>query len=150
MTHAHQSSGARCAVPREFAHFKGSSVTIEQSARPMSDQTADYSALERLLVTDSSFEQLERMLGGFNIFEAVGVVRQELRHSQFLAFLLDPNQPHGLGDAFVTRFLQRAIQGAERDDLPVTPVDLDLWSLGSISVLREWLNIDVVLLSETH
>jgi hypothetical protein len=113
-------------------------------------QNEDLRALERLVVGDPEFEQLEASLADFNIFEAVGVIRQELRHSDFLAFLLDPNQSHGLGDAFATRFLQRAIQGAPRADLPVSPIQLDVWSLDDASVSREWQNIDVLLLSEGH
>jgi PD-(D/E)XK nuclease superfamily len=34
----------------------------------------------------------------FNILTVLGLGRQELRHSDLLAYLLDPRQPHGLGD----------------------------------------------------
>ena len=52
------------------------------------------SALEQLSV-DEDFRQLESQFAEFNIFEAIGVVHQELRHSDFLAFLLNPRQNHG-------------------------------------------------------
>jgi hypothetical protein len=38
----------------------------------------------------------------FNLFEAIGLERQELRHSNFLAFLLDPNSSH----RFMGRFTE--------------------------------------------
>ena len=44
------------------------------------------SALEQLSV-DEDFRQLESQFAEFNIFEAIGVVHQELRHSDFLTFL---------------------------------------------------------------
>ena len=40
------------------------------------------------------------ILDQFNIFEAMGAVHVEVRHSEFLSFLLDPYQNHGLGDTF--------------------------------------------------
>jgi len=46
-------------------------------------------ALEDFLIENPDLERLEIMLGEFNLFEALGVVRQELRHSDFLGFLLD-------------------------------------------------------------
>lgn len=41
------------------------------------------------LINSDDLKQLETLLAGFNIFEALRAVRQELRHSDFLAFLLD-------------------------------------------------------------
>ena len=61
----------------------------------------DLEALEALVVDNPDLERLEALLDEFNIFEAIGAVRVELRHSDFLAFLLNPTQNHGLGDAFV-------------------------------------------------
>lgn len=40
-----------------------------------------------------------------NIFEAAGLVRQEIRHSKALAFLLNPNGTHGLGDLFFKKLI---------------------------------------------
>jgi hypothetical protein len=105
--------------------------------------------LTSFVVDNPELERLEALLSQFNIFEAVGVARQELRHSDFLAFLLDPRQPHGLGDAFAKRFLQHALLVAEpRRDL--TPIDLDAWSLQDLTVQREWRNIDILLVDERH
>ena len=53
----------------------------------------DLRALERFLVGNRDLERLEALLDRFNILEALGVVRQELRHSDFLRFLLDPRNP---------------------------------------------------------
>ncbi len=50
----------------------------------------DLQALEHLVVGNEDLERLEALLDQFNIFEAIGVVNQELRHSDFLAYLLDP------------------------------------------------------------
>lgn len=51
--------------------------------------TEERALLEAFVVDNHDLERLEALLAEFNIFEAV---RQELRHSDFLAFLLDPAQ----------------------------------------------------------
>jgi hypothetical protein len=70
----------------------------------------DRKALEDFAVGNKDLERLAALLDRLNIFEAIGVVRQELRHSDFLAFLLDPRAHHGLADAFIERLLQRAVE----------------------------------------
>lgn len=52
-------------------------------------------ALECLIVDNPELEQLETSLDQFNVFEALGAVRQELRHSCFLAFYLIPKKTMG-------------------------------------------------------
>ena len=78
------------------------------------------------------------MLDEFNIFEAVGAVRQEVRHSDFLAFLLNPQQNHGLSDEFLACFLQKTLQAAGQGSSPVALLDLALWDLEATEVRREW------------
>jgi len=82
------------------------------------------------------------------IFEAIGMQKQELRHSTFLAFLLDPQQPHGLGDDFLKKLLQRALLKTTSVVAPVKAIDLHLMDLNATVVEREWNNIDIFLLNE--
>jgi len=70
----------------------------------------------------------------FNIFEAVGLVGQEIRHSHFLAFLFDPQGAHGLGIA-ATNALLGALFG---DDARVESPE-------GVEVLREVDDIDLRL-----
>lgn len=42
----------------------------------------------------------------FNIFRALRLDRHEIRHSNFLAWLLDPGETHGQGDLFLRAVLQ--------------------------------------------
>ncbi len=110
----------------------------------------DRNALTAFVVENRDLERLEALLDRFNIFEAIGVVRQELRHSDFLAFLLNPQENHRLGDIFVKRLLQRLLMDTEDVSVPVTPIDLDLWSLEQMEVRREWQRIDILLLDEPN
>ena len=79
-------------------------------------------------------ERIRTLLDRFNVFEAIGFVGQELMHSQFLAFLLDPKQNHGLEDAFLRRLLYEV-------SLPLSQ-DLRDKDLGNTLVHREWGNVD--------
>ncbi|MFE1747425.1 PD-(D/E)XK nuclease family protein [Coleofasciculus sp. H7-2] len=85
------------------------------------------------------------MVAQFNIFEAIGVVRQEIRHSNFLAFLLNPSGTHRLGDTFLKRFLKRILLNVEKPQ--VSPVEIDVANLLDAEVRREWKNIDVLVYS---
>lgn len=103
--------------------------------------------LEQFVVDNEELERLESLLDQFNIFEAIGMVRQEIRHSNFLAFLLNPSASHRLGDIFLKTFLKRLLIDAS--NAPVSPIDIDIANLADTQVRREWKNIDILLFSET-
>ncbi len=105
--------------------------------------------LQNLIIDNPEFEQLESLLDQFNIFEALGAVNVELRHSNFLAYLLNPLGSHGLGPLFARRLLQAALAGAASAALAVTPIQVDLWDLDDLEVHREWQKIDILLLSQS-
>ncbi len=108
---------------------------------PLSSPNAlpDLDALNAFVTRNPELKRLEDILSQFNLFEAVGIVRHELRHSNLLAFLLDPGQTHGLGDAFLRQFLQE-----------VSPDDFDGWRFETVDVRREWRNIDILLLDDSR
>lgn len=117
----------------------------------MSDvYTNDLQALEALVVNNPDLERLEALLEQFNIFEALNMVRQELRHSDFLAFLCNPVAPHGLGDTVVKQLLQHVLIAGRGRALPISLFDLDVWDFEHLQVRREWRNIDILLLDAHH
>ena len=67
----------------------------------------------KLLALLDALRKFEKQFGlrnRFNLFEAVNMVRQEIRHSSFLAFLLNPAESHGLGDRFLRAILIAAAE----------------------------------------
>lgn len=107
------------AVPPQFAaDFDGELRYHEQS----------------LLALIEALRKLERdfkLATGFNVFEAVAIARQEIRHSRFLAFLLDPVSPHSLGSAFLRGILSSAV--AEHPEPPVSRLEVAIADLtGSV------------------
>jgi hypothetical protein len=107
-------------------------------------------ALTNFCVNNNELDQLEAMLAEFNLFEAAGLTSQEIRHSRFLSFLLDPRGAHGLGDRFVTRLLQAAVHGRPPDEVGVTTLDLELMDLSDLQVTCEFEHIDILLLSAAN
>jgi PD-(D/E)XK nuclease superfamily len=70
----------------------------------MSDESDDEKlrALRTLVVDCPELRELERRLGPFNIFDVLKSAHNEIRHSNVLAWLLDPKGSHGMRDkAFV-------------------------------------------------
>lgn len=106
--------------------------------------------LETFIIANPALERLESLLGPFNVFEAIGVEQRELDHSNFLAFLLNPHQNHGLADSFLKRFLQAAIAPTAPVPLPMSRLQLELADLEDTEVRREWQNIDILLLNRSH
>ena len=114
----------------------------------------DLKALESFLVGNEDLDRLEALLDRFNIFEVIGMVNQELSHSRFLAYLLNPGKNHGLGDLFVKRFLQKILStadsGGERALAPISAIELELWDLSRLTVEREWHHVDILLRDSEH
>lgn len=106
--------------------------------------------LEDFVLDNAELEQLESLVNPFNVFEAIGVVGHELRHSDFLAYLFNPRQNHGLGDAFFRRLLKRVVSNAPKASVPFSAIEVDVWKLEHLEVVREWENIDILLKDETN
>lgn len=104
--------------------------------------------LENFIVDNSELERLEDMLAEFNVFEVLGIEKNENRHSAFLAWFLDPNGTHGLGDYFLRRFLMRVTTLHEPFRSQRTAFDVDQWKLRDVIVETERHRIDILLTSQ--
>ena len=58
------------------------------------------SALEKFVVDNEDLLSLESLIGRFSIFDALAIAQVEIRHSNLLAFILDPAESHGQGQLF--------------------------------------------------
>ena len=71
------------------------------------------------LLEDESAKKLKKLLHDFNPFRVLGVETYEIRHSNTLAWLLDPTGSHNLGSAFLRKFLKSAPR-KEGESTPIT------------------------------
>jgi hypothetical protein len=104
--------------------------------------------LENFIFDNPELEKLEAIVDKFNIFSSLGIINQEIRHSHFLAWLLDPGETHNLSDYFTTSFLKLATYNSTHEHPELTLIDIDTLDLSNMQVLREWKNIDVLLVDE--
>ncbi|MGI6856393.1 PD-(D/E)XK nuclease family protein [Mesorhizobium sp. 1B3] len=76
------------------------------------------------------------------------MVRSEVRHGNFLAYLLNPSRPHG----FHSDVLRALLLAISRNTLhpggggnPLRPLDVHLMDIEQADVRREWRNIDLLI-----
>lgn len=96
--------------------------------------------LQNFLLDFEAFQELSKWTGNFNIFKVLGITQAEHKHSNILAWLLDPNGNHQLGDSFLKLFLQKLCINIPPD------FDVLLADLYEFEIYREWHSIDIFLI----
>lgn len=66
-------------------------------------------ALKEFLLDINCLEELLPWSGKFNLFDVLKASRNEIRHSNVLAWLLDANENHEIGDIFLSIILNTMI-----------------------------------------
>lgn len=102
----------------------------------MADESKDikfYEESYKKLLEDPNFEKLELELQKPNSFSILGISRKETLHSNFLAWLLDPNTLHGLGN----RFLIRVLHDLAMKENNLNIFDINKLNFSSAEIKRE-------------
>lgn len=94
------------------------------------------------LLRDLDFDQLLSETNKPNIFEILGAVNNELRHSNILSWLLNPHESHGFNDSFIKRFF-REISIDEKSSLEQYQVES--LNFNNVEIFREWHKIDILI-----
>lgn len=105
----------------------------------------DEQALQNFLLDIQCLDELLPWTGKFNLFDVLKISRTEIRHSNVLGWLLDPNENHGFGDAFLKGMFQRIVENDTEGKYDIFGVLLS--DMYSFIVRREWNNIDILLTS---
>lgn len=108
-------------------------------------------ALTNFVMDCDDLVELERRLSRFNIFRVLRAARNEIRHSNMLGWLLDPEESHGLGDRFLRRWLMNVVHDAppnKFNNVP-SPIEIDVLDADYVEVVRERAGIDVLVIIET-
>lgn len=126
-------------------------ITYKSVLSDVLKQTTELASHEAILsVLFAHYIQLIRdqgkLAGKLNLFAILNFTRHELRHSDFLAWLLNPSASHGLGDRFL-RFVLSVVSKDAVADLPTKAASLD-WS--ATLVRRETENMDLLLTNKGH
>lgn len=100
------------------------------------------SDLTALIMDCPELAQLEARLARFNIFRILKADGHEIRHSNMLAWLLDPGESHGLEDLFLRRWIMEVMHKAYEDNVEaagwVSPISVDVLQIDNVQVRREF------------
>lgn len=103
--------------------------------------------LEKLLLSED-LEELNNATANFNIFNSLKLQNNEIRHSNFLAWIMSPFETHGLGDYFLKEFLKSAIKDYSlNENIGISLKDIVFLNLDDTEIKREYKNIDLLLIS---
>lgn len=105
-------------------------------------------SLQKLVMDCDELFELEAKLSEFNIFRVLRAERNELRHSNVLAWLLDPEENHGFDDLFLRRWLMLILQkAASLEHAPqgcCSPILAATATVEHVEVFREYSRIDLL------
>ena len=107
---------------------------------------SDKEALLKFMQDAECLDALSKWTNDFNIFDVLKISRTEIRHSNLLSWLIDPNENHGLGDSFLYGII--ALLSKELNQK--TALHLLSSDLYSYNVFREWNHIDILLISNQN
>lgn len=82
-----------------------------------------------------------------NIFTILKSDFFEIRHSNMLAWLLNPNENHGFGDKFLKKVLFEASDSLVNK---LCPYNIELMDFSDSIIYREKYHIDILIVSETN
>ena len=102
--------------------------------------------LAQIFQISDELEKLNNKYNHFNVFDVLRIVHNEIRHSNVLAWLLNPNENHNLhGDVLFN--LVKIIVNNDKNN-KFDKLKLLLLDLNSFSIRREEHDIDILLVSE--
>lgn len=115
-----------------------------------SDINAQMQCIDRFLADNPQLEQLSANLSTFNVFRALKIEHAEIRHSNVLAWLLDPEESHGLSDVVLRRVLSNILLLSDKNIARISAAKAELLDFSDIEVLREWRNIDILVVDRAN
>lgn len=93
--------------------------------------------------------ELQPWLYDTNIFSILKMDKLEIRHSNFLAYLFDSNETHGLKDTFFKNFVINCLSMNDSNE-QFDVIDIFLNHYLDLEVYRERRNIDLLIISKEY
>lgn len=105
--------------------------------------------LKNFVMEIDEIEKISKSIDSFNLFETLGLVHHEIRHSNVLTWLLDPFQTHNLSYLFLQKFLKDLIMFNLNSTDQINDqliFDFETLNYEDVDVKREYKNIDILIL----
>lgn len=116
----------------------------------MKEQSQEQKLLNLINDMEEIEDQLAEWLDDTNIFQILKLSRTEIRHSNFLAYLLSPHESHQWQDKFFKVILKTVLEENANLNGAVDYFDLVLNDYSDLMIYREHQNIDLLLVSEKN
>lgn len=124
---------------------------LEQQPYSENERDEKIKLLNEFIADIDCLAPLYKYTSEANIFDILKANYFEMRHSNMLSWLIDPNGNHGLEDKFLKKILVYATNGT---NIPLMrglrPVDIELMNLSDSIVYREKDHIDILIESEQN
>ena len=114
------------------------------------EATSQIEAIDRFLADNPELEDLSAKVSAFNLFQTLKIETAEIRHSNVLAWLLDPAESHGLSNIVLRRILSNMFLISNSAKTGISAAKIELMTFDSIEVRREWNNTDIVVIDRTN
>jgi hypothetical protein len=108
----------------------------------------DKENLEQFLLDIDILNELDQWNKDVNFFEVTDMVNKEIKHSNLLSWLFDPNGTHNLEDQVIKRFLQKVLTTNLGINQDMSIFDVSLVDFSRFKVKREYKNIDILIFSD--
>jgi hypothetical protein len=107
-------------------------------------------ALRDFLLDEQCLKELAPWISNVNLFDVLKSSTHELKHSNVLAWLLDPSENHGTGDFFLKALFQHLFElhAIKWDKSPKEYFSCILNNFSNFSIYREWEHIDILIVSK--
>lgn len=110
-----------------------------------------YYKINRFVTNNHLLELLNAKINEFNPFKVLKVDQFEIRHSNMLAWLLSPQENHFLSDMVLKKLIAEVLcRDIEIKNHQLQISDVLLSSFFDAEVLREWRNIDILVISKSN
>lgn len=129
----------------------------------MSTNTIEKNLINEFAKDINCLDPIYKELSDINCFEILKIDQMEIRHSNFLAWLLDPNSPSGIGDKLLKRLLMFCSDNSDKglgSKKEMDAVSIELFDIDDVVTKREHLTdikgrnkpkqIDLLIYSEKN
>lgn len=97
--------------------------------------------LDDFVLNRAQLLELSPYLNELNLFDVLKIKDREIRHSNILAWLLDPYGTHGIGDQFIRLFVERVIRNNPEHGFDATEWAFLDYSKAEIAREKHWKDI---------
>jgi len=109
-----------------------------------------FQKLREFIVHNDERELLEAKLKEFNPLKVLRIEWHEIRHSNILAWLLNPRENHNFGDIILKKVLSEIISTNENIDVGLSLSRIQASNFYDVEIQREWNGIDILAVSKSN